>query len=201
VGTQYDQDPNPGILNNELFYYPVWRSHAHSGSLARPGLAIVIYKWNLDNSNCRGSPKSLSYQTFDLCSPIALAVGSPFRSNIFHFLAKLSKTCEIFFSREKKTMKSSFLRKNVNTSSHRKGNFMTQTPVYQLLLKVGDMPSKFSLPRRGPWNLVWVMQVFELSVVELTKFHCNCCIIYLYMCSINEAFWSTIYTCMHTHQY
>ena len=35
------------------------------------------------------------------------------------------------------------------------------------------MPSKLSLPRQGPWNWVWVKQVFELSEVELTEFHCT----------------------------
>ena len=34
------------------------------------------------------------------------------------------------------------------------------------------MPTQLSLPRQGPWNLVWVKQVFELSEVELTEFHC-----------------------------
>jgi len=32
------------------------------------------------------------------------------------------------------------------------------------------MPSKLSLPRQGPCNLVF--RVFELSEVELTEFHC-----------------------------
>jgi len=30
------------------------------------------------------------------------------------------------------------------------------------------MPSKLSLPMQGPWNLVWVKQVFELSEVHCT---------------------------------
>ena len=28
------------------------------------------------------------------------------------------------------------------------------------------------IPRQGPWNMVWVKQVFELSEVDLTEFHC-----------------------------
>jgi len=62
------------------------------------------------------------------------------------------------------------IHKNVNTSSHRKGNLVALTTVYQfdLWLKVRDMPSKLSLPRQGPWSLVWVKQVFELTEVELT---------------------------------
>ena len=56
-------------------------------------------------------------------------VASPFRSSVFHFLAKLSKVCEIFRSCEKKTMKLSLLHKNVNTSSHIKGHLMALTAV------------------------------------------------------------------------
>ena len=67
-------------------------------------------------------------QSYELCSPFALTM-SPFRSNVFHFLAKLSKTCEIFFSCEKKTMKLSLLPNKVNTSSHIKGNLMALTAV------------------------------------------------------------------------
>jgi len=40
------------------------------------------------------------------------------------------------------------------------------------MTKVRDMPNKLSLPRQGPWNLVWVKQVSELSEVELTEFYC-----------------------------
>ena len=58
-------------------------------------------------------------------------VASPFRSSLFHFLAKLSKICEIFFSCEKKTMQLSLLHKNAITSSHRKGNLVALTTVYQ----------------------------------------------------------------------
>jgi len=111
---------------------------------------------------------------FSLCFSHVAIIMSPFRSSIYHFLAKLWKFCEIFCSCEKKTMKLSLIHKNVNTSSHRKGNLMTLTAVYrfELWLKVRDMPSKLSLPRQGPWNLVWVKQVYELSEVELTESHC-----------------------------
>jgi len=72
-------------------------------------------------------------------------------------------------------MKLSLLHKNVNTSSHRKGNLLALTAVYQfeLWLKVRDMPSKLSWPRQRPWSLVWVKQAFKLSEVELTEFHCT----------------------------
>jgi len=43
---------------------------------------------------------------------------------------------------------------------------------FKLWLKVRDMPSQLSLPRQGPWNFVWVKQVFEFSEFELTEFHC-----------------------------
>jgi len=56
-------------------------------------------------------------------------VASPFYSSVFHFLAKLSRICEIFFPCEKKTMKLSLLQKNGNTSSHCKGNLMALTTV------------------------------------------------------------------------
>jgi len=110
-----------------------------------------------------------------LCFSHVATVASPFSSSVFHFLAKLSKIREIFFSCEKKTTKLSLLHKNVNTSSHRKGNLMALTTVYQFELrqKVWDIPSKLSLPRQGPWSLDWVKQVFELSEVKLTEFHCT----------------------------
>jgi len=83
---------------------------------------------------------SLSFnQSYELCSPFALIgvmlslclnhvaiVASLFRSSVFHFLAKL------FFTREEKTMKLSLLHKNVNTSSHIKGNLMALTAVFSL---------------------------------------------------------------------
>jgi len=99
---------------------------------------LNLIQWNLDNSNCRGPPKSLSYEKFELWIMLSLCFGhvptvlSPFCSSVFHFLAKLSKICEIFFSYEKKTMKLSLLHKNVNTISHRKGNLVALTTVYQL---------------------------------------------------------------------
>jgi len=81
-------------------------------------------------------------QSYELCSPFALSgvmlslgfnlaiVASPFRSSVFYFLAKLSKACEIFFSCEKKTIKLSLLHKNLNTSSHIKGDLMALTAVF-----------------------------------------------------------------------
>ena len=72
-------------------------------------------------------------------------------------------------------MKLSLLHKSVNISSHRKGNLMALTTVdqFEFWLKVRDKPNKLSLPWQGPWNLVWVKQVFELSEVELSEFHYN----------------------------
>jgi len=64
-----------------------------------------------------------------LCFNHVAIVASPFRSSVFHFLAKLSTICEIFFSCEKKRMKLSLLRKNVNAFSHIKGNLMALTAV------------------------------------------------------------------------
>jgi len=126
--------------------------------------------------------QSLRYERFELwvilplCFSHVATVASPFRSSIFHFLAKRSKTCQIFSCEKKKTMKLSLSHKNVNTSSHRKGNLMALTAVnqFELWLKVRDMPSKLSLPRQGPLSLVWVKHVFELSRVELTEFCCIC---------------------------
>ena len=65
-----------------------------------------------------------------LCVSHVATVASPFRSSVFHFLAKISKICGIFFPCEEKTMKLSLLHENVNTSSHRKGNLMALTAVY-----------------------------------------------------------------------
>jgi len=84
--------------------------------------------------------KSLSYENFELSVMLSLCfshvatIASPFHSSVFHFLAKLSKICEIFFLCAKKTMKLSLLHKNVNTSSHRKGNLMALTAVDQFEL-------------------------------------------------------------------
>ena len=69
-----------------------------------------------------------------LCISHVATLGNPFRSSVFHFLAKLSKISKIFFSCEKKTMKLSLLHKNVNTSGHRKGNLVALTAVYQFEL-------------------------------------------------------------------
>ena len=66
-----------------------------------------------------------------LCTSHVGTVAIPFRSSAFHSLAKLSK---IFLSYEKKTMKLSLLHKNVITSSHRKGNLMALSAVYQFKL-------------------------------------------------------------------
>jgi len=100
-------------------------------------VAVRQLQWNLDTSNCRAPQKSLSYEKFELCvmpslcvSHVAIVV-SPFYSSVLHFLAKHSKICEIFFSCEKKAMTFSSLHKNVNISSHSKGNLMALTSVYQ----------------------------------------------------------------------
>jgi len=69
-----------------------------------------------------------------LCFNHMATRANPFPSSVFHFLAKLSKICEIFFSREKKTMKLSLLRKNVDTSSHIKGNLMALTAVFSSVM-------------------------------------------------------------------
>ena len=69
-----------------------------------------------------------------LCFSHVPIIASPFHSSVFHFLAKLSKICEIFFSCEKKTMKLSLLHNNVNTYSHKIGNLMALTAVYQFEL-------------------------------------------------------------------
>ena len=69
-----------------------------------------------------------------LCFRHVATVASPVRSSVFHFLAKLSKICEIFFSCDKKTMKLGSLCKNVNTSTHRKGYLMALAAVYQFEL-------------------------------------------------------------------
>jgi len=71
-------------------------------------------------------------RSYELCSPYVATVASPFRISVFHFLAKLSKICEILFSCEKKTMQLSLFLKNVNASSHIKGNLMALTVVVSL---------------------------------------------------------------------
>jgi len=67
-----------------------------------------------------------------LCFNHVTTVASPFRSSVFHFLAKQFKICEIFFSCEKKTMKLGLLHKNVNTSSHIKGKLIALIAVVSL---------------------------------------------------------------------
>jgi len=76
-----------------------------------------------------------------LCINHVTTVESPFRSSVFHFLAKLSKICEIFFSCEKKTLKLSLLHTNVNTSSHRKGNLWTN---HSLSVRVMTTSSRYA---------------------------------------------------------
>ena len=123
--------------------------------------------------------KTLSYAKFELWAMLSLCfshvvtVASPFRSSVFHFLAKI---CEIFFSCEKKNMKLSVLHKNLNTSSHRKGSLMALTTVYQfeLWLILWDIPSELSLPRQGPCNLVWVKQVFRGRVIQVSLWYNVC---------------------------
>jgi len=124
-----------------------------------------------------------------LCFSLVVTVMSPFRSSVFHFLAKLSKICEIFFSCEKKTMKLSLLHKNLNTSSHRKGNLMALTTVYQfeLWLKVGDQQiiitrdhetwfelSKFSSYSRSSqpsWTVLGAFEICGKISVTSTQTH------------------------------
>jgi len=69
-----------------------------------------------------------------LCFSHVATIASPFHTSVFHFLAKISKICEIFLPCEKKTMKLSLLHNNVNIFSHRKGNLMAPTAVYQFEL-------------------------------------------------------------------
>ena len=157
----------------QIYWQPTNRRHLNYNQSTKNGDSnfqniTIIIQWNLDNSNCRGPPKSLSYKKFELWVMLSLCIShvaivmSPFRFSVFHSLAKLSKMCDIFLCE-----------KNVNISSHRKGNLIALTTVYQfdLWLNLRDIPSKLSLPRPGPWNLVWVKQVFELSEVELSEFH------------------------------
>jgi len=75
--------------------------------------------------------------------------------SVSYSLAKLSKICETLISCDKERLELSLLHKNVNTSSHRKGDLMALTTVYQyeLWLKVWYIPSQLSLPRQGPtWS-------------------------------------------------
>ena len=91
-----------------------------------------------------------------LCSPYVATIASPFRSSVFHFLAKLPKICKIFFSCAKRTMKLSLLHKNVNTSSHRKGN-LTALISSSYDLKFEIFPANYHYPGRD--HETW----FELS--------------------------------------
>jgi len=92
-----------------------------------------------------------------LCFSREATVVSPFCSSVFHFLAKLSEICEIFFSCEKKTMKLSLLHEHVNTPSHRKGNLMALTGfISSVMTKHYICPANYHYPGRD--------RVFELSV-------------------------------------
>ena len=62
-------------------------------------LLPLRYTLKLDNSNCRGPPKRFElWVMLSLCFNHVATVAGPFRSSVFHFPAKLSKVCEIFFS-------------------------------------------------------------------------------------------------------
>ena len=111
-----------------------WERSAESGDIY--SMYTTIVQWNMDNPNSTGPPKKFElWKVFELwvilslCFSHVATVASSFRCNVFHFLAKLSKICEIFFSWEKKTMKLSLSHKNINTSIHRKGNLMALTAV------------------------------------------------------------------------
>jgi len=92
--------------------------------------------------------------------------------SVSYFLAKLSKICETLFSCDKEGLELSLLHKNVNISSNRKGNLMALTAVYQfeLYLKIWYIPSQLSLPRQGPWNLVWVNRVLNYPRSSYSSF-------------------------------
>jgi len=136
---------------------------------------------NLDTSNCRGPPKMFElWVMLSLCFSHVATVASPFRFSVFHFLAKLSKICEIFFSCKKKNNEVKFVTRECTHISHRKGNLVTLTTIeqFQLWLKVRDIPCKLSFPRQRPWNLVWIKQVFwgrvnRVSLYLTWRFHHN----------------------------
>ena len=119
------------------------------------------------------SPLALTGVTISLCFNHVATVISPFRPSVFHSLAKFSKNCAIFFSCEKKTMTLGLIHKNVNTSSHIKGNLIALTTVFSSSYdwRFEICPANYHYP--WPWNLVWVKQIFELSEVELTGSHCR----------------------------
>jgi len=90
-----------------------------------------------------------------LCSSHVATITSPLHSSVFHFLAKLSKIYEMFFSCEKKTMKLRLLHKNVNTSSHRKGNLWTNRSLSVRVITKGlKYAQQIIITRQGPSNLV-----------------------------------------------
>ena len=106
-----------------------------------------------------GDHQKLSYEKFELWVMLSLCfshlatAASPFHSSVFHFLAKLSKICEIFFSYEKKNNEVKLVTQECEQSSHRKGNLVA----VEWWPKVRDVPSKLSSP--GSDHETW----FELS--------------------------------------
>ena len=134
-----------------------------------------------------------------ICFSHVATVASSSRTSVFHFLAKLFLNLWDFLlmwekkrsSCEKTTMKLSLLHKSCNTCSHRKSNLMALTTVYQfeLWLKIRDMFSKLSFSWQGPWNLVWLKQVFELSEFELTEFQCTWRTHDMYLISSGWEYW------------
>jgi len=92
--------------------------------------------------------------SYELWSPFALAMW-PLGRVHFALVCYISWLNFLRFVRfsshvKRKTMKLNLLHKNVNISSHRKGDFVAPTTIYQfeLWLKVRDMPSKFHYPGR-----------------------------------------------------
>ena len=99
--------------------------------------------------------KSLSYEKFDLwvmlslCFSHVATVVSPFCSIVFHFPAKLSKIWEIFFSVWKENNEINLVSKNVNTSSHRKGNLMALTAVCRVMTKGSRYTQQIIITQAG----------------------------------------------------
>jgi len=95
------------------------------GVMSWPKLASVVFrfwslpwtnglstqlKWKLRDSPIQCTVKlSLTRVTLSLCLNHVATVARLFRSSVFHFLATLSKICEIFFSLVKKAPKLSLL--------------------------------------------------------------------------------------------
>jgi len=79
-----------------------------------------------------------------LCFNHVATIASPHRPSVFHFLAKLSKICAIFFSCGKNPIKLTLLYKNANTFSHIKGNLKALTAVYQFEI----CPANYYYPGR-----------------------------------------------------